>query len=310
MSFDDARHCERLTRRHARTFYLASLLLPGDKRRGAYSLYAFCRLADDLVDCPTPGPGQPTLVRQLDTYRHQLDEALAGRPAGPVFRELQRTVSRFGVTVAALHELLDGVALDLTSTVWETWPALEAYCQGVAGSVGHMCVRIFGDQSGAGDDPAAIARARSLGVAMQLTNILRDVGEDARRGRCYLPVDELAGHGLTPGDILHNRVRPDDPRWQRVMGLQVARARRYFAAAQSGIPLLDPDARRCASACAIGYARILVAIERSGYDSLHRRASLGWIERTAVLGRCLLGSPGALTAPEPATDDRTVIPAA
>lgn len=307
MPFDDSRHCERLTRRHARTFYLASLLLPGAKRRGAYALYAFCRVADDLVDGATPAAGDQALVRQLERYRAQLEDALAGHPEGPVFRELSWTVSRFGVPAAALHELLDGVATDFTCRVWPSWPRLEAYCQGVAGSVGEMCLRVFGDESGAGERATAVAQARSLGVAMQLTNILRDVGEDARRGRCYLPADELAQSGLTPGDVLGGHIRPDDPRWHAVMTFQIARARQYFTAAHAGISQLDPDAQRCATACAIGYARILAAIERSGFDSLHRRASLGWMERTAVLGRCLFGAP---VPADPPADERTAVPAA
>lgn len=307
MQQDDARHCERLTRRHARTFHLASLLLPAIKRRGTYSLYAFCRLADDLVDCARPAPGESSPVAQLERYRRGLDAALAGSPEGAVFRELAWTISRFGVPAAALHELLDGVATDLTCTRWPSWSALERYCQGVAGSVGEMCVRIFGAETRAADNVALVGRARSLGVAMQLTNILRDVGEDASRGRCYLPEDELAMHGLTCDDILARRVQANDARWQAAMTHQVARARRYFAAAQPGIALLDQDAQRCANACAIGYSRILVAIERNGYDSLHRRASLGWVERTAVLGRCLFGVAGASTS---SADDAAAVPAA
>ena len=307
MAFDDSRHCERLTRRHARTFYLASLLLPGVKRRGAYALYAFCRLADDLVDGTAPAAGEPSLVRQLDAYRGQLEDALAGHPEGPVFRELAWARARFAVPPALLHELLDGVATDFTCRIWPSWPRLEAYCQGVAGSVGEMCLRVFGDESGAGDRAQAVGQARSLGVAMQLTNILRDVGEDARRGRCYLPADELAASGLTPADILNGHLRSEDPRWQAAVTFQIARARRYFTVAQGGISQLDPDSQRCATACAVGYARILSAIERSGFDSLHRRASLGWMERTAVLGRCLLGMP---VPADPPGEERATAPAA
>jgi phytoene synthase len=307
MSSADARYCERLTRRHARTFYLASLLLPGAKRRGTYALYAFCRLADDLVDGSPAGESHLPRTRQLGNYRQRLDAALRGCPDGPVFRELEWAVSRFGLPVAALHELLDGVATDLIRSRWDTWPELERYCQGVAGSVGEMCVGIFGAAGGAARG-TLVARARALGVAMQLTNILRDVGEDARRGRCYLPAEELARHGLTPDDILSGHVEAADPRWQSMMQFQVERARRWFAAAHPGVASLEADAQRCAHACAIGYSRILVAIERSGYDSLEHRATLSWMERTAVLGRCIFGATGSASATSP--DDQAVIPAA
>ncbi len=307
MSAADAHYCERLTRRHARTFYLASLLLPGIKRRGAYALYAFCRVADDLVDGPAAASPLSTAA-QLAAYRTRLDEALQGRPSGPVFRELAWAVAHFGLPIAALHELLDGVAADLSRSRWETWVELERYCQGVAGSVGEMCAAIFGTAGAQATSATVVGRARALGVAMQLTNILRDVGEDARRGRCYLPIDELARHQLTPDDIFSGRLEPADARWQGMMRVQVERARRWFAAAQPGITILESDAQRCAHACAIGYARILDAIERNGYDSLHRRASLSWIQRTAVLGRCLFGGIGAAPATPP--DDQAVIPAA
>lgn len=307
MSAADARHCERLTRRHARTFYLASLLLPGLKRRGTYALYAFCRVADDLVDAPASG-GPLAAAQQLAEYRTGLEEALQGRPSGPVFRELAWAVAHFGLPIAALHELLDGVAADLSRSRWECWGDLERYCQGVAGSVGEMCAAIFGTSGATDTADAVVTRARALGVAMQLTNILRDVGEDARRGRCYLPIDELARYQLVPDDILSGRLQPSDARWQAIMRVQIERARRWFAAAHPGIASLEPDAQRCAHACAIGYARILGAIERNGYDSLHRRARLSWIERTEVLGRCLFG--GTAAAPIAAPDDQAVIPAA
>jgi phytoene synthase len=264
-------------------------------------------VADDLVDLPlAAGPG--SAARQLDAYRKALVETLNGRPSGPVFRELAWAVAQFGLPIAALHEVLDGVAADLSRSQWESWGDLERYCQGVAGSVGEMCAAIFGTTGSPASADTVVVRARALGVAMQLTNILRDVGEDARRGRCYLPIDELARHQLAPDSILSGRINPSDARWQAMMRFQVARARHWFDAARPGIANLQPDAQRCAHACAIGYARILGAIERNGYDSLNQRASLSWIERTAVLGRCLLGGTGSAYAAS--SDDQAVIPAA
>jgi phytoene synthase len=129
----------------------------------------------------------------------------------------------------------------------------------------------------------ALRYARTLGVAMQLTNILRDVGEDARRGRCYLPDDALAGFGLSSAEVLTNQALGADERWRPFMAYMVGRARALYEAAAPGIPLLAPDARRCAAACATGYAGILGAIERAGYDTVTRRAHLGTARRAAVL---------------------------
>jgi 15-cis-phytoene synthase len=279
---DDAQYCARITRRHARTFFLASRLLPAAKRRAAYALYAFCRVADDLVDeAGTTGVAEQR--RRLEGYRGKLQDAMAGRASGAVFREVARVSRQYEVPVSPLLELLDGVARDLEESRYADWDSLERYCQGVASSVGEMCTFVFGVEGGAEGLHRAVPYARTLGVAMQLTNILRDVGEDARRGRCYLPEDELAQHGLTARDVLLNRDLPRDPRWAAFMRGQVARARSLYRAASPGIAMLAPDARRCAAACATGYAGILTAIEALDYDTISTRARLGRVARLGVL---------------------------
>jgi phytoene synthase len=286
MSLADARFCERLTRRHAQTFAVASYLLPAHKRRGTYALYAFCRVADDIVDRQErlADGGARTA---LDEMRGALNQAIRGQGSDPVFRELAWAIGAFGVPGPALHELLNGVASDLTRSRWGTWDELQAYSEGVAGCVGEMCAAVMGIQ---GNRDIAVRRARDLGVAMQLTNILRDVGEDAARGRVYLPLDELTAHGFTADDVLAGTAL-HHPSWRVLMRGQVARARSWYERAMPGIHHLAPDAQRCATACAVGYARILDVIERNGYDSFTRRASLGWGERALVLGKCLLSPP-------------------
>ncbi len=288
MSDRDAQVCQRVVREHARTFHLASVFLPPHKRRAAFALYAFCRVADDIVDradaarCAN-GLLDPRIEAALAAHAEKLQNALAGTPTDPVFRELDRVMREFGVPATVLRELLDGVAMDLRPVRYETWADLSAYCEGVASSVGEMCTYVFGVQGDAEVRTVALRYARTLGLAMQLTNILRDVGEDARRGRCYLPVQDLAAVGLTPADILGGALAASDPRWLRLMSTQVARARALYEAAMPGIPLLAPDAQRCAWACAIGYSGILGAIERIGHDSLHHRARLTSAARTQVL---------------------------
>ncbi|MCC6241215.1 MAG: phytoene/squalene synthase family protein [Gemmatimonadaceae bacterium] len=278
----DARECEQITLVHARTFSLASKLLPAEKRRAAYALYAFCRVADDLVD-RADSTNTQLLADQLDAYRNELRAALEGKPSSPIFREIAWVARAYQVSPAPLFELLDGVGRDLVVTTYDTWTELEHYCQGVASSVGEMCTYVFGVPAGPSMRAHAIQYARTLGTAMQLTNILRDVGEDAQRGRCYLPAEDLARFGLTACDVLTNRAVYSAPGWRPMMQYEVGRARALYAAAMPGIALLDPDAQRCAAACASGYAAILTAIEAQQYDTISTRARLGNLARAGIL---------------------------
>ncbi len=278
----DARHCERIVRQHARTFALASRLLPPKKRRAAYALYAFCRVADDMVDS-APADMRRITEGQLSAYQQQLDDALDGNGQGPVFREVARVIHEFDVPGAPLHELLAGVARDLAPTRYEDWPALERYCEGVASSVGEMCTHVFGVPGGERMRVIAVRYARTLGVAMQLTNILRDVGEDAARGRCYLPIADLALFGLTQQDVLERPNLASDERWRHLMVFEVARARSLYRVANPGIAMLTPDAQSCATACAKGYAEILSAIEARNYDTISARARVGHLTRVSIL---------------------------
>ena len=289
MSDRDAQVCQRVVREHARTFHMASVFLPPKKRRAAFALYAFCRVADDIVDradrARTDGgcAASPDVVAALSEHERKLQDALAGAPKDPVFRELDRVMGDFGVPESVLRELMDGVAMDLRPARYDTWSDLAQYCEGVASSVGEMCTYVFGVQGDADVRTVALRYARTLGLAMQLTNILRDVGEDARRGRCYLPARDLAMFGLCVDDVLSGQLQAADPRWRRFMHQQITRARALYDAAMPGIPLLSPDAQRCAWACAIGYSGILGAIEAIGFDSLTQRARLGTASRLQVL---------------------------
>jgi phytoene synthase len=293
---DDALHCARIARTHARTFALASRLLPPVKRRAAFALYAFCRLADDLVDDQDRGADPGAAGAAVERLRERLDRALGGAPDGPVFRELAWATAEFGVPAAPLRGLVDGVARDLAVSRYETWPELASYCAGVASTVGEMCAHVFGIPGDAEVRERALGHARTLGVAMQLTNILRDVGEDARRGRCYLPAEDLARFGLDAEVVVHDPAVATRPGWAPLMRFEVARARALYAEAARGIPLLAADARPCASACATGYAAILTAIERLDYDTVSTRARVGAGERIGILWRAWrsagrLGSP-------------------
>ena len=278
----DAAQCERIVRQHARTFTLASYFLPARKRRAAFAFYAFCREADDIVD----GAGQSdreSVSRKLQGYRRDLVEALDGRPRGPVFRELSLALREFSIPGPVMFELLDGIARDVEPETYDSWEDLEIYCEGVASTVGIMCTHVFGVPGGPGQLQTATNHARTLGVAMQLTNILRDVGEDARNGRCYLPTNDLTRFALEREDVLGSSTLAGDPRWNRLMAFEIARARDLYESALPGISLLSPDSQRCAAACAIGYAAILDALEQNNYDSMSIRASVGTMGRLGIL---------------------------
>ncbi|HVF38637.1 MAG TPA: phytoene/squalene synthase family protein [Gemmatimonadaceae bacterium] len=282
MSRSDPLYCERIVKRHARTFTLASYFLPAKKRRAAFAFYAFCRTADDIVD-GADSKDRRVAARKLQCHRRELAEALEGRPRGPVFRELRWAVREYHVPENVLYELMDGVASDLGERTYETWDDLEKYCEGVASTVGVMCAQVFGVQGGAPQQQLAMRHARNLGIAMQLTNILRDVGEDAAAGRCYLPAEHLALFSLTREDVFENAELARDPRWHRLMTFEIARARSLYEASVPGIAMLSPDSQRCAAACAIGYAAILDALEKIQYDSVSTRASVGTLARLGIL---------------------------
>ena len=294
----DARICAALTRKHARTFAFASTFLPERKQRGAFALYAFCRRADDLVDRVEADRSAQHARVDLAQYRARLRSALAGHADDGAFRELAWTVNEFGVPAAVLKELLDGIERDLTPPAYHTWDELRGYAEGVASSVGEMLVHVF-DVSG-GHAGAAVRHARTLGVAMQLTNILRDVGEDARRGRCYLPKDELADFGLTQEAVLAGAVNPRDQAWRRFVKFQIARARELYRDGARGIQLLSADSRRCTWICAAGYAAILGAIERIEFDTFTTRAHVSrWDQVRLVLGTFGVSDAIVPAAPQP-----------
>lgn len=188
--------------------------------------------------------------------------------------------------------------MDLELTVLADRPALLRYCEAVAGSVGEMTAAIFGlGRDSQTSQAAVVSCARKLGVAMQLTNILRDVGEDAARGRCYLPASELAEHGLTTGQVLDRTALGRRSRWEAFMKEQVSRARDLYREATPGIAMLATDAQPCASACAAGYATILDAIEDARYDTFTSRATASRLTLLGVAWQAWRGRTPAFGAP-------------
>jgi phytoene synthase len=255
--------CEMIIRQHSKTFYTASSLLQPQKRRAARALYAFCRVTDNIVD--SDGDALDRRAR-LEQWR-QL--ALDPHPplSEPVALAWADTRLRYGIPNGYAEQLIDGVARDLTQTRYATFDDLAAYAYGVASTVGLMAMHIIGF---AGEQ--ALPYAVKLGVALQLTNILRDVGDDWNAGRLYLPLDELASFGLSEADVADER---SDQRWQDFMRFQVERTRQLYAEGRPGIALLNRDGRFAIAAAAELYQAILTDIERRQYDVFAGRARVG-----------------------------------
>ncbi len=262
--------CEQITRQHSRTFNLASALLPEPKRQAARALYAFCRVSDDIVDrCQGTDP-----LRELASWRQR---ALTSHPssADPVAVAWTDTRLKFGIPVRYAEQLLDGVAADLTKSRYQTFDELAAYAYRVASTVGLMAMHIIGFSGS-----EAIPYAIKLGVALQVTNILRDVAEDWHNGRLYLPQEDLQQFGITEADIAVGQVTP---RWQKFMRFQIERLRRLYAESRPGISMLDEDGRFAIAAAADLYAAILDDIENHDYDVFSRRAHLSALGKLRLL---------------------------
>ncbi len=265
-------YCEDLTAQHSRSFYMASALLPPARRAAARALYAFCRVSDDIVD-ESPGGDVAALLAAW-----QKRALLAYPPAAdPVAVAWADTRHRFAVPVRYIEQLIHGVERDLHQNRYDTFEQLASYCYGVASTVGLMSMHIIGFAG-----PEARTYAIKLGVALQLTNILRDVGEDWQKGRVYLPQQELEAYGLCEDDIAAGQV---DHRWHAFMRFQIARNRQLYREAWPGIRLLDRRGRLAIAAAATIYAAILDDIEAHQYDVFSRRAHVGRLGKLGALAR-------------------------
>ncbi|HEV2890142.1 MAG TPA: phytoene/squalene synthase family protein [Frankiaceae bacterium] len=267
MRLDDAyAACRRVNARTGRTFYLATLLLPPAKRRYVHALYAFARCADELVDAA----GVADRAARLDAWSRTRG---GDSPVGVAFRD---TVARWGIAEADVDAFLASMAMDLTVTSYATYDDLLSYVHGSAAVVGRWTVPVLGPL-----DEGAYAYAEDLGVGFQLANFVRDVGEDLRRGRVYLPGEDLAAFGLTRRDLATGVV---DGRVRRLLAFEVARAREVLRSAEPGIRLLHPTSRDCVRTALVLYGGILDAVERADYRVLDRRVSVGIGRRAVVAG--------------------------
>jgi phytoene synthase len=267
--------CREITKREASSFYYGFLMLPANKRRAIYSAYAFARQCDDIVDGDLP---LEEAERQLNGMEEALRECLAGHPAGPVMEALAETVRTYQIPEKYLYGLINGVRIDLTKRRYANFDELREYCYGVASTTGLICIYIFGFRGG----KKARKYAADLGIALQLTNILRDISEDAERGRIYLPRDELEWFGYGEGDLAAG-VANDD--FRRLMAYQAHRAREYYASGRKLLSRLPLRARACVSVMSGIYSSILDEIERNPGVVYKRRVGPSTGQKLALAGR-------------------------
>lgn len=290
-----------LAAEHGRTYYLASLLLPADRRPGVHALYGLARAADDIVDgAGTAGERAAALHALRDAFR-------AGRAdAHPVLPAVLDTVARYRVPAEPFDDFFASMEADLTVSGYATWADLLGYMRGSAAAIGLMLLPVLGVEPGC--ERAAAGYAADLGNAFQLTNFIRDVGEDLGRGRVYLPADDLALFGLDAAALSPGT--PADGRVRRLLAFEVARARELYRSAEPGIRLLAPESRECVRVAWRLYGGILDAVERGDYPVLQRRVSVPLGRRLAVAlpayarvrlarARGAPGAPGGRPPPRP-----------
>jgi phytoene synthase len=260
---DPHEYCRQKAVASGSSSYYSFLFLPPERRRAITALHAFCREVHDVVDeCTDAGVARTKLA----WWREEVRKVYGGKPQHPVAVALSEVVGPYGLEQSALAEIIEGMAMDLEYNAYPDFDALQVYCHRVAGVVGRLSAKIFGYQ-----DPRTAEYAEALGVALQLTNIIRDVGEDARRNRIYLPLHELAEYGVTSDDILQGR---ETEGFRKLMAFQIERASRCYDRALALLPPADRKAQRPGLVMAAIYRTLLREIESDGCRVLTQRTAL------------------------------------
>ena len=267
-------YCQQRASGSGSSFYYSFLFLPPLRRRAITALYAFCREVDDVVDeCREPA----IAASKLAWWRDEVERLYHGAPQHPVTRALKPLLADFNLPQELLEEIIDGMAMDLSNTRYADFSALSLYCYRVASVVGLLSAEIFGYQ-----DRQTQKYAHDLGMAFQLTNIIRDVGEDARRGRIYLPQDELARFGVAETDLAAGRY---SDAFTRLMAFQIERAEHYYTQALAALPAADRKAQRPGLLMAAIYRTVLDEIRRDGVKTLTQRISLPPLRKLWIAAR-------------------------
>jgi phytoene synthase len=273
-------YCQDRASASGSSFYYSFLFLPPPRRRAITALYAYCREVDDAVDETSDSA---VAGAKLDWWQAEIERLFAGTPQHPVTRALAPHLDAYGITRERLLQVLEGMRMDLVQNRFLDFPALARYCHLVAGVVGEMAAGIFGLT-----DERTYAYARKLGLALQMVNIIRDVGEDARRGRIYLPVDDMQRHGVKAADILACRYTEG---FAPLMQRQADRARAAFAQALAELPAADLRAQRTGLIMGAIYASLLDELARDGFQVLHQHVSLTPLRKLGIAWRTWVFGP-------------------
>ncbi|NTV26482.1 MAG: phytoene/squalene synthase family protein [Chlorobiaceae bacterium] len=274
-------YCRQIAKHHAKTFYLATLFLPKKQQNPIFAMYALLRTVDDLVDLAEDKltNGQLTreeLNRSIDEWKLRLRECYDGKHRNdPILMAWQDTLRSYTIPIELPLDLIDGVAMDIEFTPFETFDELYVYCYKVASVVGLMSAEIFGYS-----DKKALQHAIDLGIAMQLTNILRDIGEDIDRGRIYVPLEDLRRFNYSRDEFMSKTMNGN---FVDLMKFQIERARNYYASSDKGIPMLEKESRLAVIISSRNYGDILKAIEENGYDVFNRRAYRTFYQKISTL---------------------------
>ena len=277
--------CRQITAEYAKTFYLGTLLMPKEKSKAIWAIYAWCRLTDELVD---GAKAKYTTKETLAEWEQQLESVFAGNPIDDTDVALVDTIQNYPVGIQPFRDMIAGQQMDLVRNRYQTFEELQLYCYRVAGTVGLMSNAVLGIGADSNrvpwekNQPIYIPtdEAIALGMAMQLTNILRDVGEDLQRDRIYLPIEDLHAFSYTEQDLLAGVI---DERWKAMMKFQIKRAREYYRQAESGIRYLIRDSRLPVWASLMHYQGILNEIEANNYDVFNQRAFVSKPKKTIAL---------------------------
>src|SRR4051812_5141660 len=256
-------YCQQKAAASGSSFYYSFLFLPHERRRAITALYAFCREVDDVVD---ETQDSQLAATKLAWWRVEIGNLYAGNPQHPVSKALSPHLQAFSLSKENLLEIIDGMEMDLTQSRYLDWPGLERYCYRVAGVVGLLAARIFGYR-----DARTLEYAENLGLAFQLTNIIRDVGEDARKNRIYLPMDDMKKFGVPAADILNGR---ESENFRKLMAFEADRAREFYKNAMHELPAVDRRAQRPGLIMAQIYRALLAEIERDEFHVLTQKTSL------------------------------------
>ncbi|TYP95442.1 phytoene synthase [Fodinibius salinus] len=273
--------CREITRHHAKTFYMATRFLPNYKQRGIFAIYSLCRYIDDLVDeaedlLEKEELAEADIRRRLDNWKKKLQDTYEGRAHdNAILIAFSDILKRHHIPIELPFELMEGVCVDLFKNRYQTFEELYDYSFKVASIVGLMTSRVFGYES-----KEALGYAVDLGIAMQLTNILRDVGEDLRRNRIYIPQEDLARFDVSEQDLFNYSL---DESVKDLLAFQIDRTRRYYNRSDIGIALLARDSRLPVYLARQNYSRILDKIEENEYNVFERRAYLNTTEKLSIL---------------------------